>query len=308
MKITADDKFNFFVPVEFEKGTEEMPDGTSKKVLRIKGIASDDSEDFDGEVLDPAGFDLDYFNRYGLINWNHTAKNSPKGIIGEPTLARIEGNKMYVEGVLYSELPLAQDVYDLAELLQKSGSKRKLGFSIEGKAVSKDPMNKKRITRAKITGLAITATPVNSNTLVEVMKGICTEPWCEYQYEEESSLEKGLDANGGAVYIIDIERDGKHITVDKEFNIKICDLDKSLTTDSGRALIKEDVEHGASNQVSTQHGINNEKDMEKKREDREKAIAVITLAKAYEHNLLCECGRKRVQEYFSQNPKAKNFL
>lgn len=287
-KIKDPDSFNFFVPASFEKGTERLPDGTEVPVLRVRGIASDDSKDWDEEILEPDGFDLDYFNKYGLINWNHTSKTSPKGIIGEPTRSWIQDNKMHVEGVLYPQLELAQDVFTLAETLEQNGSTRRLGWSIEGKATLRDPMNKKRIKKAKITGIAITASPKNSNTLLEVVKGVCDSPYCEYEYEVEDTLSKGDDSNGGTVFIIDIEAGGKRLTVDKEFNIKIVELNKALTTETGSALKRADVE-----------GHPKVLDWNGSKEDREK-LAVVTLSKAIEYNFLTASGTKKVKEFFRQ--------
>jgi len=165
---TTSNKFNFFVPLSFEKGT----DGKGASVVKIKGVASSEAEDSDGETLIPAGFDFGPLLKTGFLNWNHQAGKSAKAICGEPTSAKIinNGKDFYIEGFLY---PNAQgkEVADLAETLEMYSPNRRLGFSIEGQATEKDPMNEKRITKARITGVAITQSPKNPNTLMSIIKG-----------------------------------------------------------------------------------------------------------------------------------------
>lgn len=224
------DNFKFFVPFNvLEKAKNEE----GKEVMRIKGIASTVDEDTDGEYMVPEGFELDYFNDYGFLNWHHQVKNNPLAIIGEPTKAFVKDNQLHVEGFLYDENPLAKQVYDLGEILQKSSKKRSLGFSIEGKVLERDSLNKKRVTKARITGLAVTPTPKNAQTLAEIVKGEIHEDTVEFDLIKDES-------NGGACYIVDVMRpSGERITVDTDFNIKVF---KSLSTDEGRALIPESVE------------------------------------------------------------------
>lgn len=159
---------NFFIPIEFEKAQTKK----GEKIMKIKGIASTADKDSEGEILEPIGFDLSRFLRDGFLNYNHLAKNDASKIIGEPTLAKVTPKgELYVEGVLYSGHPLAESVWNLAETLERNGSKRRMGFSIEGKALERDTINPKRITKALLTGLAVTPTPVNTNTYLDLVKG-----------------------------------------------------------------------------------------------------------------------------------------
>ena len=98
--------------------------------------------DSDDEILDPSGFDLSYFMKNGFINWHHQTNNSPESIIGEPTVARITDKGLYVEGTLYNNSRVAKEVYELAKGLESSNSNRRLGFSIEGKVLERDLMDK----------------------------------------------------------------------------------------------------------------------------------------------------------------------
>ena len=91
-------KFNFFVPLEFEKSGEDEGER-----VKIKGICSTDAEDSDGEVLIPSGFDFKPLLETGFLNWNHQAKNTSSAICGEPTKAEVvdDGKSLYIEGFLY---------------------------------------------------------------------------------------------------------------------------------------------------------------------------------------------------------------
>lgn len=227
-------KFHFFVPADIEKA--EDSDSGERGKMKIKGVASTPDRDSDDEVLDPNGFVLDFFLKSGFLNWHHRAKEDPSAIVGEPTMAEVRDNGLYIEGELYEDSELAKSIYDLAKTLKKRDSSRRLGFSIEGKVLERDLVDDRKIKKALITGCAITPTPKNPHTIMDVMKGKDTSEPMEYEMLE------GADANGGATreLIVDVTRpDGTRITVDKDLKINV---EKTLTTQSGAPLIPEDVE------------------------------------------------------------------
>lgn len=235
---TQTNDFKFFMPLEISKAK----DASGKEVMKIGGIASTADKDSDNEVLEPDGFDLSYFLKNGFINWNHQSKTNPNTVIGEPTKAEITEKGLYIEGELYKDSPIATQVWDLAKTLEKSSKSRRLGFSIEGKALERDLLDKKRITKAKITGVAITASPKNPCTIMDIIKGEATGFETEHNISETVSTE----ANGGNTYIIDVLKpNGERIVVDKDYNVKI--IQKSLDTVSGAALKKESVESDLKN-------------------------------------------------------------
>jgi len=237
MNQIKEEPWKFWLPIsKIEKGQKN-----GKETLRIGGVASTMDKDTDGQILDPNGFELDYLTKYGFFNWHHQSKTSPGAIVGEPDKAIVKGNKLYVEGELYPELDLARNIYDLAQLLKARNSTRRLGFSVEGKTLLTDSLNKDYIKKARITGIAITPMPKNSFTWLDIVKGqYDAEIQTKYDEEEDGAI-TNLKANGGEVNIIDILKpNGDRVVVDTNFNIKI--ISKSLTTDTGRALIREDVE------------------------------------------------------------------
>lgn len=230
MKTTNQD-FNFFVPIEFEKAQNKK----GEKVMKIKGIASTADTDSDGEILEPVGFDLSRFLSTGFLNWNHQAKNDASKIVGEPTLAKITPKgELYVEGTLYNGHPLAESIWSMAETLERNGSSRRIGFSIEGRATERDIANPKRITKALLTGLAITPTPVNTNTYLNLCKGEQQQDWIEY--EEETLLEKSETAK----YIFEFDSDGKKFGITKSFTVE--EIEKEMNTSNMAALAPESLD------------------------------------------------------------------
>ncbi len=222
------DKFNFFLPAEFEKANEK----NGKKIMRVRGIASTKDTDSEGEILEPVGYSLDRFLTTGFINYNHLAKSDAAKIIGEPEIASVtKDNKLYIEGKLYNT-PLAKSVYALAETLKNSNSKRRLGWSIEGRAVERDPSNPKRITKALITGVAITPSPVNANTYVDILKGNQKEDYVQHDFS--------IDENNGMTYLLEYQaEDGSMIKVLRDFSIKIKKNQSKPSASAQSALERE---------------------------------------------------------------------
>lgn len=229
------DRFKFFVPLEISKAKDKE----GKEVMRLGGIASTADRDSDGEILNPKGFDVNYFLKYGFINWHHQSKDNPASIIGEPTKAEKRPEGLYIETELYEDSDMAKKVYNLAKTLSKSKNRR-LGFSIEGKVLEKDPLDETNITRARITGMAVTPTPKNANTFADIIKGIGHND--ELEFETETKQE--VNPNGGNTevveYMIDVVKpNGVRVTVDKDFNIKVH---KAVSTDNAGVLAPDDVE------------------------------------------------------------------
>lgn len=234
MKESLEDKFSVFIPIEIEKGGE----GDDRYMnMRIKGIASTtkQGEDADGEILEPEGMDLSELLSSGTLNFHHQWTKDPLAIIGEPTRAEIRDGDLYIEGKLYPSSQKARDVYDLAEILEKDSSNRRLGFSIEGKALKRDPKNKGRILKSKLSAVAITPSPKCKGTRMDIMKGSVSD----WGFE---------DSNGGhfesTEYLVDVFNEkNQRVTVDRNYAIKVWPIEKSITTSSIAPGTPESVEH-----------------------------------------------------------------
>ena len=176
-------EFNFWLPFNgFEKSeSPEYPRGDERRYenMVFEGIASDTSVDYQGDSMEPNGFDIDYFLKHGLFNLDHLTVRSKelksRFWIGEPIDGKIINNKFWVKGRLWKDSPEARAFWDKCIEMKESGAKRKPGMSIEGRALERDPKNPKHITKAIINNIALTFTPVNFNSYIELVKGIQTQ-------------------------------------------------------------------------------------------------------------------------------------
>lgn len=194
--------FKFWCPIA--KAQEVIDPTTGEQKMRLGGIASTADKDADGEYLDPKGFDIKPLMTSGLVNWHHQAKGQPSAIIGEPSKAEIRPDGLYIETDLYPSSKIAHDVWDLANTLEKDSKTRRLGYSIEGKVLkrkSDDPNSPdyKKITKAVITGVAITHMPKNPKTFANIIKGEIEDDFDEEEEKEDTEEEnKSLDTEDAA--------------------------------------------------------------------------------------------------------------
>jgi len=243
----SEDSFKFFVDnITLEKGGK---DEKGNDVMEISGIATTRDKDSQDEEIDERGWDVSYFLSNGFFNYNHQSKFNPSAVIGEPTSAEITPRGVYVKGFLYPESKLARSVYDTAKMLQKSSSTRRMGFSIEGKVLERDPYNEKKILKATLTGCALTLNPRNPNTLVDILKGEYHQDDFVYDYMEGEEANHTVEKSEiDSTYIIHLERDGKTICIDRDLNIKITEspisvqVEKSLSASENSHITVESVD------------------------------------------------------------------
>jgi len=227
-----------------------------KKPMRLKGVAGTIDMDLDGQMVDPEGFNLDYFLSCGFVNWHH-GFGQPKTIIGEPIKAEIRKKQFYVEVELYDFQPMAIEVYEFAEGLEKSGATRTLGWSIEGFPTEKED---ELVSKAIVTGLAITPMPKNFNTYVNLLKGIV--PLEEPIFD---CLESGNILECG------------DFSIDQNFNL----LKKGMNTESVRALTRESLEKNLTNLAYFEKKLNK---------------GLVILSKAYEMGYINKKDVKKIRK------------
>lgn len=239
MNTASQDRFNFFIPMggnHIEKAAKQTG-GKRYDNMIVEGIASDSTKDTDEETLMPSGYVTDRFLQYGFINYDHRSKDNPKYFIGEPTIAKVQNNEFFVKGKLYKDNAVARDLWDTMIMLKKSDSKRKVGWSIEGKALERDLQNPKKITKALITGVALTLNPKNTNSYADIVKGEYSDSFIEYEYPDDQLI-KSEDNNKYLVDIID-DKSGFRYTIDDDLKVNVT---KAMDTVSAGPLIKEDLE------------------------------------------------------------------
>ncbi len=191
--------FNFWMPIQ--KAGDPRGDGTRK----FRGVASTSHKDLQDECVQQRGVDFDYFMRHGYFNNDHKPGFDNK--VGYPTAAKMTKDGLYVEGVLFNNHKVADDIWKLMHSMDATpGNKRKLGMSIQGKV--KRRMGK-QILSCWIQDVAITPAPVNTKTWMEVAKSLGKDGWVQVD-EDEPQDEKALTAGHSSPLVPEsLDRDVK---------------------------------------------------------------------------------------------------
>lgn len=198
-----EDLFTVFVPnvVDVLEKAGEDPEASRS----IGGYCSTEDLDRQGEIVVAKGLDFSEFVNFGWFNDNH--KQDTSATLGYPRLARLEKGRWWTEGNLIPGYPPADQIWSLAKSLQRSGSSRRLGFSIEGKVLQRDFHNK--ILKAKVRNVAITNVPVNTSCTWSVLVKSFAGPE-EIEQASEKSLAAGYQhpatVGGAALRIEDLEK------------------------------------------------------------------------------------------------------
>lgn len=154
------DTFKFVMPAEISKGK----DGEWK----VSGLASTGAVDRQGETILPEGIDATPIaTGKGFFNFDHD--NSPESTIGILDGYKKTNSGMFVSGRLFKNHKKAQAVYEIMSSLGKS-DKGRVGMSVEGKVIERDPFNPKIIKRCVVKNVAITMNPVNQDTYADIIK------------------------------------------------------------------------------------------------------------------------------------------
>lgn len=199
--------FKVFLPCDIAKseGSEEH--------RYIRGYASTEAEDRQGESLVQKGLDISDFVNHGFFNYDHD--NSI--ILGYPIADKchVDDKGLWVEGELFKGIPEADRIWELALAIKKSNAPRKVGFSVEGKVLQRDGG---RVLKAKIYNVAITTNPVNTTCSWEaVVKSFNGKE--EVNFDRlDKALEAGYETNpedlegGGAFRKESLDKDLKNLS------------------------------------------------------------------------------------------------
>lgn len=209
------DNFKFDLEFDFLEKSEKKEDQNRYDNMIFFGVASDSTKDSEGETLDPNGFVFDRFLKSGLLNLDHLPTRSPvnksRFWIGEPLDAYVKDNKFFVKGKLWKKSPEARAFWDKALEMKESGSDRKPGMSVEGKALARDPKNPLKVTKSLITNVALTFVPVNPSTYIDILKS---------KNIDYNSFESPKDFQTSMI-IFEYENNGKVLQIDKDFKISL---------------------------------------------------------------------------------------
>ncbi len=167
------DDFKFVIPAEITKSK----DGE----WRVAGLASTSSVDRQGEIIVPEGIDATPIAKgKGFFNWDHD--NSPENTVGVLDSYKKGSGGMYVEGRLFKNHSRAKAIYEIMSSLNK-GDAGRVGMSVEGKVIERDPKNPSIIRRCLIKNVALTMNPVNQDTYADIVKSMSADAEVDFQSE-----------------------------------------------------------------------------------------------------------------------------
>ena len=182
------ESFARWVPLSLGNAlTKADADADAPTKAIIGGICSTRDMDLEGEVIEQDGLDWSYFLANGWFNHEH--EQGPSAVLGHPVkIEPVDNERTRVEGVLYLDKKLGRDVFETAQAMKKAGGERSLGFSVEGQVLLRDPQNKKRVLKARVLNVAITAMPVNPHTNLEL---IARSMGASIGYQEPAQADSG---------------------------------------------------------------------------------------------------------------------
>lgn len=177
------DIFRFVAPAELEKAA----DGSYK----VRGLASTEKMDQQGETIIQKGIDLTPIDKKkGILNWDHA--KGPENTIGILDGYERTAKGTIIEGRLFKNHTKAKAVREIMESLGE-GDRGRMGLSVEGRILERDPMNPSIIKKCQITAVALTMNPVNTDTYADIIKSMNASE-IEFSAEETAAEAKSEEA------------------------------------------------------------------------------------------------------------------
>jgi hypothetical protein len=236
-QFSAEDTFYINIP-GVELLIKSDKEGEERRCTR--GYASTEDLDQDREQVLQSGLDFSYLQKSGFLNYDHQ-KMIINGaevpiIIGYPTVVEMRDRGLWVEGELLKadgtcpseQLRLADEMWALGQALQKSGSNRRLAYSVEGGVLER---RGKKIVRSVARHVAVTTKPVNSSCSIETFaKSLCCGKCSPHHPGYNPAHRCG----------------NKHVEIEGDLPHLAKALEKAATTESHGALLKENLDRGLS--------------------------------------------------------------
>jgi hypothetical protein len=173
---TNKDTFRFVVPADMTKSA----DGSYK----IRGLASTERVDQQGESIVQKGLDLTPIDKKkGILNWDHQA--GPENTIGVLDGYERTAKGLVIEGRLFKNHTKAIAVREIMESLGE-GDHGRVGLSVEGKILERDPLNPAIIRKCRISAVALTMNPVNTDTFADIVKSMNASDALEIDAREDA--------------------------------------------------------------------------------------------------------------------------
>ena len=180
-KLSMENTYRVFVPIEDHDMMKSVEVDENGDYI-VQGVMSSDDLDEEGDNIEPGGMDCSYFLQKGWIKYEHGKE--PKQFIGEPLEVKVGRfthptlqkavNGIFIKGRLFQQRELAQQAVKAIEDLQKSVTKRRMGWSIEGN-VKERCRKTGRVKKSILRNVVLTMNPVNTLTWAELQKSFAPD-------------------------------------------------------------------------------------------------------------------------------------
>lgn len=195
-----DDKYSVFIPIEDHDLLKSVSVDENGDYI-VQGVLSSDDVDEEDDSITPEGMDCSYFLEKGWVKYEH-GKN-PNQFIGEPMEVRVgrfehptlmkSVNGIFVKARLFANRELTKQAIEAMTDLQKSHTKRRMGWSIEGNVQERN--KKGKIVKSILRNVVLTMNPVNTSTWAELAKSFAKDHEVTIDTDEPLSgnVEKSMD-------------------------------------------------------------------------------------------------------------------
>lgn len=172
------DTFKTIIPADLIKANDGK--------WRIRGLASTSSPDRQNETILQEGISLKAVDQNkSWLNFDH--QNDPANKIGKVTGYQKTKDGLVIEGELFKNHKKAQDIYGIMSSLEE-GDTGRVGLSVEGVIKKRNIFDPKIIEAVEVSNVAVTFTPVNTDTYVNLMKSMSGAEFDFKPQEKEDSM------------------------------------------------------------------------------------------------------------------------
>lgn len=189
------DDYSFHVPL-LEKSVSVDENGD----YIVQGVMTSDDTDEEDDSITPEGMDCSYFLEKGWVKYEH-GKN-PNQFIGEPLEVKVgrfehptlkkSVNGIFVKARLFQNRELTKEAITAINDLEKSQTRRRMGWSIEGNVVKRHPKTGK-VIKSVLRNVVLTMNPVNTTTWAELAKSFAKE---HELVDVDEPIDKAMDLAG----------------------------------------------------------------------------------------------------------------
>ena len=199
--ITHEDSYRVFVPIGEEDELMKSVEVDENGDYIVQGVMTAEDKDEEDDSITAEGMDCSYFLEKGWIKYEHG--NSPNQFIGEPIEVKVGQFEhptrhnmvkgIFVKGRLFAKRELAVQAINAIKDLQKSHTKRKMGWSIEGNVKERDRKTGK-IVKSILRNVVLTMNPVNTMTWAELSKSFAKN----HELTIDMEMDKSMDIAGAS--------------------------------------------------------------------------------------------------------------